>query len=234
MSTCDAEILRRMTLPTSLEVPACLVTVGGEVAPICGNLSVSHDRMSRARKPVSHPTNPGQEPDPELASELRQRFGREWSEEAAEDERLTELLRRRRRSLAEMMADLAARGDRVSVEFGGHSFSGAVVASGEDYVTVSGAGQIADIRLDTAQWSVIPTGDATRSHERRAESFVAMLKVYEADGSVLRLALIDEGVVIGRIAVVAVDHVEVADVDDRHLYIPTPLILAVIRSTDFH
>lgn len=175
-----------------------------------------------------------QEPDPELASELRQRFSREWSDEAAEDERLTELLRRRKTSLAEMMAELAMAGGRVSVEFGGHSFSGAVVTSGTDYVTIAGPGQIGDIRLDAGQWSVLPTTGSDDREERRAESFLALLKVYEADGSNLRLALADQGIVIGRIAVVAVDHVEVADVDDRHLYLPMDLVLGVIRSTDFH
>ena len=177
---------------------------------------------------------PDQDPDPDLASELRQGPGREWSEEAAEDERLTELLRRRRASLTEVMADLAARGDRVSVEFGGHTFSGGLVASAADYVTVAGPGQVADIRLDAALWSVIPTGDSTSSHERRAESFLALLKTYEAEGTNLRLALADQGIVIGRISVVAADHVEVADVDKRTLYVPTDLILAAIRSTDFH
>lgn len=177
--------------------------------------------------------SPDQEPDPELVAELRQRFGRELSEEAAEDERMTELLRRRRQPLAEIMADLATRGDRVSVEFGGHSFSGAVVISGADFVTIAGASQIADIRLDVAQWSVIPSGGSTEHYQRRAESFVAMLKIYEQEGPTLRLAMPDQGVVIGRIAVVAVDHLEIADVDDRRLYIPTELVLAVIRSTDF-
>ena len=60
------------------------------------------------------------DPDPHLAAELRQGAGREWAEEAAEDEQLTELLRRRKLELADVVRDLAHRGGRVSVEFGGH------------------------------------------------------------------------------------------------------------------
>jgi len=39
--------------------------------------------------------------------------------------------------------------------------------------------------------------------------------------------------VIGKVAVVADDHVEMNDVDDRRLIVPTKLILAVVRSSDF-
>lgn len=175
---------------------------------------------------------PHDEPDPDLASELRQGPGREWMEEAAEDERLTELLRRRQRSLSEVLGELGARGDRVSVEFGGHSFSGVIEAVGSDFAIILGPGQVADIRLAVARWSRIPTGDSAPSSDLRQESFVGRLKGFEADGTTLRLALPGQDFVIGRIAVVAVDHVEVADVDERRLYIPLGQVLAAIRSTD--
>jgi hypothetical protein len=40
--------------------------------------------------------------------------------------------------------------------------------------------------------------------------------------------------VIGRVSVVAEDHVEVDDVDNRRLIVPMTLILAVVRSSEFH
>lgn len=178
--------------------------------------------------------SPEHEPDPDLAAELRQSAGREWAEEAAEDERLTELLRRRRTPLRDAMAELVSRGDRVSVEFGGHSFSGALVASGEDFATIMGPGQVADVRLDRARWSILVAGDPVGQHGIDVETFVALLRTFEADRSNVRLALPEGDMVIGRIVVVATDHVEMADVDERRLYIPTEMILGVIRSIEFH
>lgn len=174
------------------------------------------------------------DPDRDLAAELRQGPGREWLEEAAEDERLSEALRRRRTGLSEVMAGLANRGDRVAVEFGGHTFSGSVVEVGSDFATILGPGQIADVRLDTAKWSVLISAEPANAQDRRVDSLVALLKVYEAEGANLRLALPGGDMVIGRIEVVASDHAEVADVDDRLLYVPIDLILGVIRSTEFH
>jgi hypothetical protein len=175
----------------------------------------------------------GQQPDPDLASELRQRAGWELNEEAAEDERLTEIHRRRRLSLSDQAKELVNRGDRVSVEFGGHSFSGGVASAGEDYATIEGAGQIADIKLDEARWSVLHSEQPAETHQAGAESFRALLHEHSASGQVVRLALPDGDMVIGKVAVVADDHVEMNDVDDRRLIVPTKLILAVVRSSDF-
>jgi hypothetical protein len=174
----------------------------------------------------------GRQPDPDLASELRQGVGREWNEEAAEDERLTEVHRRRRLSLADQAKELVNRGERVSVEFGGHTFGGAVVTAGEDYVTIDGPGQTADIKLDVARWSVLHSDTPAETHPGGAESFRALLHQHSASDHVVRLALPGGDMVIGKIAVVAEDHVEVTDVDDRRLLVPTNLILAVVRSSD--
>ena len=61
--------------------------------------------------------NQDQQPDPDLAAELRQTAGAEWAAEAAEDERLTEVLRRRKLNLGDIAKEMANRGDRISVEF---------------------------------------------------------------------------------------------------------------------
>lgn len=172
------------------------------------------------------------QPDPNLGSELRQGAGREWSEEAAEDERLTEIHRRRRLSLSDQAKELVNRGDRVSVEFGGHSFGGAVVWAGEDYAIIEGPGQTADIRLDAARWSVLTTDDPTDTRPSGAETFRALLHEHSASGQVVRLALPGNDIVLGGVAVVAEDHVEVQDVDGRRLIVPMNLILAVVRSSD--
>lgn len=173
-----------------------------------------------------------QQPDPNLASELRQRAGQEWNEEAAEDERLTEVHRRRRLSLADRAKEFVNRGDRVSVEFGGHSFGGAVVRAGEDYATVEGPGQTADIKLSAARWSVLPSERPPEQHTGDAGSFRALLHEHAAAAHVIRLALPGGDMVIGKLAVVAEDHVEMNDVDERRLIVPTSLILGVVKSSD--
>ncbi|HET8739659.1 MAG TPA: hypothetical protein VFO17_07990 [Acidimicrobiia bacterium] len=174
----------------------------------------------------------GREPDPDLASELRQGAGREWNEEAAEDERLTEIHRRRRLSLGDQAKEMVNRGDRVSVEFGGHSFSGAVISAGDDYATVEGAGQTADIRLDVTRWSLLPTGQPARARPTGLESFQAVLHTHAASAHVVRLALPGGDMVIGTVEVVAEDHVVMNDVDQRRLIVPTNVILAVVRSSE--
>ncbi len=176
--------------------------------------------------------NVDREPDPDLASELRQSAGREWAEEAAEDERLTELHRKRRLGLADQAKELVNRGDRVSVEFGGHSFSGAVTSSGEDYATIEGPGQTADVKLDEARWSVLLTDKPPETRPSGAESFRALLHEHSAAERNIRLALPGGDMVIGRVEVVAEDHVALLDVDGRRLIVPMNLILAVVRASD--
>jgi len=173
------------------------------------------------------------EPDPNLASELRQGAGREWAEEAAEDERLTELHRERNLTLSDQAKGWVNRGDRVSVEFGGHSFSGAVVAAGDDYASIQGAGQSADIRLEETRWSVLTGGDPSDSLPSGVETFRAVLHEHAASGMVVRLALPGGDMAIGKVVVVATDHVQMLDVDGRRLVVPLKLVLAVVRSSDF-
>jgi hypothetical protein len=171
-------------------------------------------------------------PDENLAAELRQGAGREWAEEAAEDERLTELQRRRRMTLADQAKEMVNRGDRVSIDFSGHTFGGAVSAAGEDYVTISGPGQDADIKLAEARWSVLPLDTPGQGGTPGPESFRILLHEHSAAGRIVRLALPNGDMVIGTLKVVAEDHVEVADVDQRRLIVPTKMILAVVRSSE--
>lgn len=171
-------------------------------------------------------------PDPDLASELRQGAGRDWNEEAAEDERLTELHRRRKMNLADQAKEMVNRGDRVSVDFYGHTFGGAVVAAGEDYITVQGPGQDADIKLAEARWSVLPLDTPAEAGPAGAESFLALLQEHSAAERICRLALPGGDMVIGTIKVVAKDHVDVQDVDRRRLIVPMKMILAVVRSSE--
>ncbi len=172
-------------------------------------------------------------PDPDLAAELRQGAGREWAEEAAEDERLTELGRRRRLTLNDVAKEMVNKGQRASIEFSSHTFSGAVVWAGEDFATIQGAGQLCEVRLEAATWSVLPVGEPAETWPTGPESLRAALFENAESGIVVRLAFPAGEFAIGSIDVVAGDHVEFKDADGRHLYVATGRILAVIRSSEF-
>lgn len=173
------------------------------------------------------------QPDPELGSELRQTAGKDWNEEAAEDERLTEIQRRRRLELADVVKEVASRGDRVTAQFGGHSFGGTVTSAGDDYATILGQGQIADVRLDAAVWSFASNPTPVETTPTAAGTFRALLHEYAANRERVRLALPDGDIALGGIDVVASDHVELKDPDGRRIYVPFEMILGVIRATDF-
>lgn len=171
--------------------------------------------------------------DRSLAAQIREMAGQDVVEEAAEDERLTELHRRRRLTLEDIGKEMVNRGDRVSIEFGGHSFSGVVVSGGADYVSINGPGQAAEIKLSEARWSVLPhDGRASETTPSALETFTAVLHQYSADKRNVRLALPGGDMVIGTVVVVATDHVEMSDVDGRQLVVPMNLILGLVRSSD--
>lgn len=174
------------------------------------------------------------EHDPDLAAELRQGAGREWNEEAAEDERLTALHDRRRFALRDMAKEMANRGERVTVDVSGHSLSGTVVSAGADYAVIEGSGVSAEVRLDAAFWSVIPAGVDATPGTVTEESLTARLNDHSDQGTMVRVALPNSQLVIGKVMVVAEDHIEVADADGRRLYVPLTMVLAVMRSIEFH
>ena len=175
-----------------------------------------------------------QEPDQNLAAELRQTAGAEWVAEAAEDERLTEVLRRRKLNLGDIAKEMANRGERISVEFGGHSFTGAIIGAGDDYATIQGPGQVAEVGLQRARWSILNADGPPVESANTADTFRAALHQHAAGETTIRLALGRGDLVIGKIIVVATDHVELADVDERRLYIPIEIVLGTIRSIDSH
>ena len=178
--------------------------------------------------------NQDPQPDQNLAAELRQTAGAEWVAEAAEDERLTEVLRRRKLNLGDIAKEMANRGERISVEFGGHSFTGAIIGAGDDYVTIQGPGQVAEVGLQRARWSILNADGPPVESADTAESFQGALHQHAAGETTIRLTLDRGELVFGKITVVAADHIEVADVDERRLYIPMEIVLGTIRSIDSH
>lgn len=168
----------------------------------------------------------------DFAAELRQELGREVREEAAEDEKLTELLRQRQSTITDHVSDLAHRGARVTAEFSGHTFSGAVVASGDDYATIAGPGQLADITLGVSIWTETSQGVEVPPLLNPPTTFRGVLHAHASTEQMLRFILPSNELLIGKVAVVADDHLRIEDADGRQKVVPTSLILGVIRSTD--
>ncbi|MEX1134145.1 MAG: hypothetical protein WED83_04810 [Acidimicrobiia bacterium] len=169
-----------------------------------------------------------QNPDPELEAVLRE-AGREMIEEAAEDERLTELLRRRRLEMSDLALEWVHRGQRVRAEAGTQTFTGQVVFAGTDYVTIDrGEDQVA-LRLDRATWTLEP--DHGEGHEQTgaATSLKARLSELAASGETVRMVVAEGRALVGSVAVVAADQVEVRQ-DHLTVLVPTDLILALIIS----
>lgn len=167
--------------------------------------------------------------DREIEAHLRQGAGRELSQEAAEDEQLTELLRRRQMSLAARAIELVHRGERVRAETGSQTFTGTVVYAGSDFATIDRGEDLVEVALEAATWVVeaITTGGRDQSGEPL--SFRGRLAEVAANSEQVRVVVADGRALIGTIQIVAADHVELSQ-DGNKLIVPIRQIVAVIRS----
>lgn len=168
------------------------------------------------------------ETEQNLGSELRQGAGREWAEELAEDERLTELGRRRRMDMADRAREFVARGQRVRVETGPQTFTGEVVFAGSDYAVIDRADDIAAVRLDAAIWTVEQYEAGGHEQSGGSTTMKAHLAELESTGETIRLITGDGKALLGSVSVVGADHVEV-DQDGLAVVVPLSRIVAVVR-----
>jgi len=167
-------------------------------------------------------------PDPEIEAHLRHGAGREWLEDAAEDEQLTEVMRRRRLGLADRARELVHRGERVRAEAGSHTFSGQVVYAGSDFATVDRGEDLVEVVLDAALWTVEHGDSGGEEQNGEPLSFRARLAEVAAAPGAVRVIVADGRVIMGSVELVAADHVEMAQ-DGNTVVIPIRLIVAMIR-----
>ena len=170
----------------------------------------------------------GDRPDREIEEHLRQGAGREWLEDAAEDEQLTELLRRRRLDLGDRARELVHRGERARAETGAHTFSGQVVFAGSEFATLDRGEDIVEVVLDTAIWTV--ERSESGGHEQSGEplTFRARLAEIASTSEEVRVIVADGRAILGPIEVVATDHVEVSQ-GGTTIVVPIRLIVALVR-----
>jgi hypothetical protein len=171
-----------------------------------------------------------EKPDQEIEAHLRQGVGRDWMEEAAQDEQLTELLRRRRLDLAERTRELVHRGERVRAETGAHTFSGHVIFAGSDFATVDRGDDLVEVVLDSAIWTIERSASGGVEQSGEALSFRARLAEISSTSEPVRMIVSDGKAIVGSIEVVATDHVEMSQ-DGNQIVVPIRLIVAVVRST---
>jgi len=171
-----------------------------------------------------------QSPDRDIESHLRQGAGREWLEEAAEDEKLTELLRRRRLDFSGRVLELVHRGERVRVETGAHTFTGRVVYAGADFASIDRGDDLVEVVLDSAMWTVEKSASGGNEQSGDKLTFRARLAEIAGAQESVRLVVIDGRAIVGSIDVVATDHVELTQ-DGNTIIVPIRQIVAVIRST---
>jgi hypothetical protein len=169
-------------------------------------------------------------PDRDVESHLRQGAGREWLEEAAEDEKLTELLRRRRLDLSGRILELVHGGERVRAETGAHTFSGRVVYAGADFATVDRGEDLVEVVFDAAVWTVERRASGGIEQSGDMLTFRARLAEIAATAEQVRMIVIDGRAIVGSAEVVAIDHVDVTQ-DGNTIVVPIRQIAAVIRST---
>ncbi len=165
----------------------------------------------------------------EMAAELRWGAGAEWLGEAEEDERLSELLRRRRLRLGEAVAMVMAHGDRVVASRGSFRFRGHLLAVGDDFATVDSGERIADVALDAIHLRIDPSlSGGARPVTGGSRTLKARLAEAAAWGGPVEMRLLSDEAIPARVTVVAADHIEAVDEDGVVSVVPISQIVAVI------
>ena len=163
-----------------------------------------------------------------LASELRAGPGEEWIQDAQEDERLTELLRRRRRELSQVLLEIVHRGDRVRAELVDRSVVGMPTYAGSDFLTVESDESTIDVVAGRATWVIERQTEGGLEQGGRRLTFRARLAEIAETGATITVVTSSRGPRTGPITTVAPDHIELGG-QDGEVLIPLGLIVAVVR-----
>lgn len=166
----------------------------------------------------------------DLAGELRRRVGHEFREEAEEVERLSDLQRRRRATLADVALDAMHRGDAVTVRSAAATWTGELTAVGDDYLSLRAVNVIIEVPLDAIALEVVASRAGGRSGRPASLTWKARLAELATSGEVVTLLAPDLGVeVTGPIELVARDHVVVSGGTAKS-YIPLGSQTILLRS----
>lgn len=172
-----------------------------------------------------------QESSGPVGRELRQGIGAEVRADAEETERLVALAARRRRSLADVGAELLARGDTVAVDVPGRRFTGTVVHAGADVLrlrTIAGAAVDVPLRGPVGLAVVERARSGGSDRLDGPASFRSRLLELELAGAAVELGDASAGApALGRLSAVAVDHVVLATTAGEERYLSLAAITYV-------
>ncbi|MGH8926258.1 MAG: hypothetical protein ACRDWA_16750 [Acidimicrobiia bacterium] len=161
----------------------------------------------------------------ELGSELRRRMGAEMRDEAEEVERLSDLQRRRRNSLAETARTAMHRGDSVTIAIGERAWKGTLRAVGEDYLRLESSQIVVECPLAAVVVRTERSRSGGQSGKPASATWRARLAELAAEKMTVHVLVRGSTDILGIIEVVATDHIEVAA--EYPTYIPLGLVEAI-------
>jgi hypothetical protein len=142
----------------------------------------------------------------ELARHLRQEAGADLRGEAAEEEQLTELQRRRRQSMTEAIRMAMHRGDHITAHAGGLTLGYPVVTVGEDYLTMRDEERWIDLRVPEATIVIEARPAGGTSGRPAAATFRARMGEHEQEQSRVEIVGREGARWEGRMEIVGPDH----------------------------
>ncbi|HZI38594.1 MAG TPA: hypothetical protein VFF24_09835 [Acidimicrobiia bacterium] len=163
----------------------------------------------------------------ELARSLRQSAGQEWREEAAADEHLTELQRRRAQTLADVAREAMHRGDRVTVEIAGMRLRHPVVAVGADYMVLDDDEGVVDVALAHATMTIDRRASGGVTGRPVATTLRARLAELEQAEAQVTVVTAGGGREEGSLELVAADHLVIDRAGGPRVYVPLGLVSLV-------
>lgn len=163
----------------------------------------------------------------DLARALRETAGRELRADAAEVEQLTEMQRRRRAHLSEVVRAVMHRGDDVAVTVIGRTLRGRLVAVGKDYVVMESDDAVADVRLNCAVITTHPRARGGTTGIPASPTLQARLAELEHDGATIELVTTGGDVIAGTVSVAARDHIVIAT-EAASTIVPVEVVAAVL------
>jgi len=167
----------------------------------------------------------------DLARFLRQGVGQEWRAEFEATEFETHQSRLRRRTLRDVAKMLLHRGDRLTMHAGKLRLSGQVTGGGADYVTISTERIRADARLGRVALRVTRRSSGGAQAWRMPTTWRARLTEMELTQQKVEVHAPSLGVsLVGRIRVVATDHLWLVDTAGCDSYLPFEEIAVVTYS----
>ncbi len=166
-------------------------------------------------------------PYDDLARQLRQGAGDELRREAAVDEALTELQRRRRATLSDVVRAAMHRGDETVVRVVDLTLSYPLVAVGNDYLIMDTPDGTIDVLLEAAVLTFEPRRAGGRTGVAEAATWRARLAEHEQHGTEVELVTSTGARVVGVIEVAASDHLAVRTLDGAISHVATASVAAV-------